>query len=506
MNKRPDRFQIEDILEAIDISASEHNLSPVSPQSSPRNYSTRIEQVEMPVSAYNFPFVMTQSSLSPNLVSGGRAGGGRNNNRRKRSFIFKALLISSAILIVALISIPFSHSKTIPRNDKSHFARIFGGGSSSSSSNDDDVGANSSTKAEDLPDYASITKNNHNDQDFKIHETKSYTTSTGKEEVVQKSAAEALRCPSSVLNFVINATDAKDECDGLRKAFDKTCGAGVEKEQKGNNHGKRRLMSYIDEYDEGTSWKDSVKAFMTRFIPYRRNLQEAHEDHTSISKAAEDHGNADSKDAEENDSEPEVETEEKKDVKPLSPTLPTGSGLLTDQMAEDALGLNSELSDIAKAIEELGNSTRSSEHSGENSSGKAEEPKSSKDITSTVVAVSAIMNNPDVIEVQSCCRSILQVFHEECDSPDDEEYADRRLFVIVCVIALCGMIKSLIRYYKIRWLPEAGGCILVGVVGGLFLKLLPNIDFAFSHDMFLRVMVPPIGKTTVPVLMLVRIQ
>ena len=70
---------------------------------------------------------------------------------------------------------------------------------------------------------------------------------------------------------------------------------------------------------------------------------------------------------------------------------------------------------------------------------------------------------------------------DEEDNPDDEEYADRRLFVIVLVIALCGLIKSLIRHFKIRWLPEAGGCILVGVVGGLFLELLPNIDFAFSH-------------------------
>jgi len=62
----------------------------------------------------------------------------------------------------------------------------------------------------------------------------------------------------------------------------------------------------------------------------------------------------------------------------------------------------------------------------------------------------------------------------------------------VCVIALCGIVKSMIRHYKLRWLPEAGGCILVGVVGGIILHFLPHIDFAFHHEVFLRIMVPPI--------------
>ena len=43
----------------------------------------------------------------------------------------------------------------------------------------------------------------------------------------------------------------------------------------------------------------------------------------------------------------------------LSLTLPTTTGHMTDEMAGDMLGLNSELSDIAKAIEEIGNITHS---------------------------------------------------------------------------------------------------------------------------------------------------
>ena len=37
------------------------------------------------------------------------------------------------------------------------------------------------------------------------------------------SAAEALLCRESVINYVINATNGKDECTGLQKAFDETC-------------------------------------------------------------------------------------------------------------------------------------------------------------------------------------------------------------------------------------------------------------------------------------------
>ena len=41
--------------------------------------------------------------------------------------------------------------------------------------------------------------------------------------VKKVSAAEALMCRESVINYVINATNGKDECHGLQKAFDETC-------------------------------------------------------------------------------------------------------------------------------------------------------------------------------------------------------------------------------------------------------------------------------------------
>lgn len=32
------------------------------------------------------------------------------------------------------------------------------------------------------------------------------------------------------------------------------------------------------------------------------------------------------------------------------------------------------------------------------------------------------------------------------------------------------------------------------VIGGICLQSVPHFDFGFEHDMFLRLMVPPIGK------------
>jgi len=53
-------------------------------------------------------------------------------------------------------------------------------------------------------------------------------------------------------------------------------------------------------------------------------------------------------------------------------------------------------------------------------------------------------------------------------------------------------VKSAIRYYKVRWLPEAAGNILVGVIGSSILGVIPNTNFSFDGELFLRVMLPPI--------------
>lgn len=95
-------------------------------------------------------------------------------------------------------------------------------------------------------------------------------------------------------------------------------------------------------------------------------------------------------------------------------------------------------------------------------------------------------------ELKTCCSSIMTVFHEHCDRPVEDELNDSRLFGIVSVIAVCLSVKSIIRYFRIRWLPEAAGCILVGAVGSLLLDFVPQSYFAFDEKLFLRVMLPPI--------------
>lgn len=530
-------LQIEDILETIDINnISTHSYS-TRKQNQRQPYSsspTKIENFEMPLPS---PTINNHKNMVTIM----------NNKRKRMTFCKMTVIILLLIGFIALL--PFYESNSLNNNnenDKSSFESVLFGNRASSTINSSNNGKNNEKQNDHtkivhheknkLPNYASIQENNNKkskkNSKSSVHkkDTKVNTStisSSSSSSYVNLSAAEKLQCPTSVRNFIINATDAKDECDGLRKAFDKTCGGGGSSSSSDNEEeeeeeeealdarrfSRRRLSSSFDTYDveyekivlpgEDSKWMVLLKSFVDQFMPFK-NIQKRRRRLEEMDNEGEGEMSVEDDDVETETTKTATTTEEKKEVKHLSPTLPTSSGHMTDKMAEDALGLNSELSDIAEAIKELGNSTKSSSGNveggtstskyttsqhGTDESGKTE---AKKDLTSTAVAVSVIMNNPDVIELQSCCRSILQVFHDECDSPDDEEYADRRLFVIVCVIGLCGMIKSLIRHFKIRWLPEAGGCILVGVVGGLFLKLLPNIDFGFSHDMFLRVMVPPI--------------
>ena len=312
------------------------------------------------------------------------------------------------------------------------------------------------------------------------------------------SAAAKLQCPASILSFVINATDIKDECEGLRKAFDKTCGGHPSGKREKTDLGTRRRLSAFesigslnnDNRHKG-SMRNPVRDYLKRRLDSlkHREVQDFH-------KLPRYEG------AQLEDENVQPSVQEKKD-EPISPSLPTSSLVLEESALNDSLTLHADLKDIAKAIEDITNHTEYEErgeekhtHSGRKQKHEhttaAEEH--AEELKSTAVAVSAVINSPEVIETQACCRSILQVFHEECDSPEEEEFNDKRLFVIVLVIALCGLVKSLIRHFKLFWLPEAGGCILVGMFGGLFLRFLPSMDFGFQHDMFLRLMVPPIGK------------
>jgi len=201
------------------------------------------------------------------------------------------------------------------------------------------------------------------------------------------------------------------------------------------------------------------------------------------------------------DEEPiEDETTAQEEVEPqpqahnpvISPKLPTSSEHVGGQMLNDAVQLtNGGSNEAIAAVLNATNGTASGV-SAAVAAAAADAHQSAEAVSKATAAVSAVINDPASVEARTCCASILNVFHEHCDHPDAEELTDTRLFTIVFVIAFCGMVKSLIRHFRIRWLPEAGGCILVGVLGGIILQFFPHYDFGFDGDMFLRVMVPPI--------------
>lgn len=287
-------------------------------------------------------------------------------------------------------------------------------------------------------------------------------------------AADTLECRSSVIEFVINATDVKDECVGLRKAFDETCSNenqvsssskdGEDSEEEKSN-GRRRLREL-----EGRHrwwWRIVTTKLHSTFNDHifkgnvygggRRSLLESMPELVNNASSVIISSNTSVK-----------ENIEKHVV--LSPSLPTSSEHVGDQMLTNAITINDEaIVEVMKHLNaNLTNTTLLSKTDGE---------LSSEAISVATAAVSAVLNSPESIEARKCCASIMKVFHDECDLPDDDSYDDKKLIIIVCVIALCGIVKSMIRHYKLRWLPEAGGCILVGGKGLVFRNVILIIFF-----------------------------
>jgi len=388
-------------------------------------------------------------------------------------------------------------------------------------------------------------------------------------------ASDALECRSSVIAFVINATDVKDECDGLRKAFDKTCsvsstagGGGTAGASaatsadtvKVRTHDQRQRRR-LSEWGQPHLWNLIPDAFekhlqdaggrLRRVHSHlkrrrrlsaegshirhyvNRTLQEVSAGGNQDQRMVEEVDDEEYSLTSEDDEEPEVQTpvieQQQEEVKPLiSLNIPTADKHISETMLNDALLLqdSTESKYISAAsldvqspqviegeeqdVNTLVSQTQITPDQNQDATAEVVVPKpnitaeasaavqdaaeSAGAIRTAVEGVKNIMNDPKSVEARTCCASILSVFHEHCDPTTTgvEDYSDRRLLVVVFVITVCGMVKSLIRHLNIRWLPEAGGCILVGVFGYLILQHMPHVQFAFDGDMFLRIMVPPI--------------
>ena len=401
-------------------------------------------------------------------------------------------------------------------------------------------------------------------------------------------AADALECRASVVAFVINATDIRDECDGLRKAFDKTCsvhneqpvskphhvlqghrqshghsaeqqqqqpavgaGGGRKIRRRLSERGKPRLVNLIPEAFQRELAKAGgrLRSHLRRRLDEHNMHQQNHHHHrqnrTLQQEKVDDRywdkrlENREQRKKEQSESSPDDDapTQEQKQehVPPMiSLNIPTADKHISEGMLNDALLLqqsepNTQTMKSAASMDAPQENVpvEGQQHQQQQppvqdhesqqqqqeqvfvppppppinpnitaASAEAvqDAAESAEAIRTAVEGVKHIMNDPKSIEARTCCASILSVFHEHCDPTTTgvEDYSDRRLLVVVFVITVCGMVKSIIRHLNIRWLPEAGGCILVGVFGYLILQHMPHVQFAFDGDMFLRIMVPPI--------------
>ena len=415
-------------------------------------------------------------------------------------------------------------------------------------------------------------------------------------------ASDTLLCRASVISFVINATDVRDECDGLRRAFDKACsvqerGATAdttlstttdEGVDDGSSSGsteivKRRLLddaTTADTIDEERQWRgrgrlskwgtpklawdyrdsvlhDMISTIVSRndgnmmsssssvdvdpssLFAYfdgheRRGLrdmkdyvdnEEEEGGGENINHGEEEEGALSEEtvvlakqDQEQQQQQQEQQVEEQRPL--ISLNIPTSNKHISEGMLNEALLLQQTDVDTTsdnreddeedvihvppseREVTEIETVTTNDNNNNNKLNITADAAAAVKDVAESANAIrtavegvqKSMMNDPKSVEARTCCASILSVFHEHCDPTTTgvEDYSDQRLLVVVFVITVCGVVKSIIRHLHIRWLPEAGGCILVGVLGYLILQHMPHVRFAFDGDMFLRIMVPPI--------------
>ena len=295
-------------------------------------------------------------------------------------------------------------------------------------------------------------------------------------------AADSLLCRKSVVNFVINATDAKDECEGLKKAFDKTC--SNDNTADGGHRTLKRQRRYADKLHYGASARlllYRTTRFYNRWTRYllgrapvfffaEDEVASGYDDAVCLVK--QDIDSLFQRDVQKqwrrrrlddaNDEEATIDTEEEMPrntsnvVKPPLPSLdiPTANQHISEKVAGEMLLIRQGEDTIEKAVNQS--------LSKQAAEARDDAAKSSKVMSDTNAAVNALLNDPSSIEARTCCASILNVYHENCSKDEEEEISDGRLFFVVFVMALCGMVKSLIRHFKILWLPEAAGCIIVG--------------------------------------------
>jgi hypothetical protein len=292
-------------------------------------------------------------------------------------------------------------------------------------------------------------------------------------------AADTLMCGATVIDYVINATDLKDECEGLRKAFTKTCTNEKEESSSESKKNSRRRSLEDQNHPRYSRRKPSNPLIAWQHFLYRlmHGLWHWLEPKKAVFMSEEevveefefakfevaqgwDIEVSDDDDALRRSHRRFLEERMEEEVKPtVYLELPTTHKHVSEKTWSETLVLQNEENMIESVMKAQQNQTNTNVTVNEATANAAE---SSKAVADTAAFVANVLNDPTSVEARACCTSILNVFHENCSVDVEEELSDIRLFIVVAVIGLCGLVKSLIRHFHIRWLPEAAGCIMVG--------------------------------------------
>ena len=91
---------------------------------------------------------------------------------------------------------------------------------------------------------------------------------------------------------------------------------------------------------------------------------------------------------------------------------------------------------------------------------------------------------------QKCCAFVTLKYQMECDGGDT--VTDKTLTLMVSIILLCVVVRSFIRKFDIKWLPEVGGVTLIGIIVGLIADRTGYEFEPFDDAVFMRLLLPPI--------------
>ena len=91
-----------------------------------------------------------------------------------------------------------------------------------------------------------------------------------------------------------------------------------------------------------------------------------------------------------------------------------------------------------------------------------------------------------------CCSSLRSHYYEYCD--ETGILNGYTLLVVAAVMLLCECGKSIVKKNRIRWLPEAAACMLVGMAVALGARVFgTNIEnIGFDEEIFMYLLLPPI--------------